>query len=86
MKAFVYQSGVIGLGETCPPRAFVFAEGDESALRDMLEATSRLAYDNMTWLMPGIPKATTWQERFDALSEHLRWLRKRKDKGVTISA
>ena len=66
MKAFVYRSGQVKVGETVPDGAIEIAEGDDAALRTVILAVVRFAHDGET-LVPGIPEAEDEDAALDAL-------------------
>lgn len=84
MHAYCFANGVIGLGRRTPKGAIVFARGPAKAVRDLVARSSRLAYDNVTWLVPGVPEAPDQEAAMTALLTHIAWLRKRPIQGVTI--
>ena len=85
-SAWALGNGVIGIGETPPvfPVARVFATGDEQALRQMVEVTSRHAHDRNTYLVPGIPEAANSIDAMDALLDWCDWLAQ-GNRGVEIT-
>ncbi len=68
MYAFCYRSGQIKFGKSIPAGALIIAKGPERPLREMIEGKARLAYDNETLLVPGIPEAESEQEARVALA------------------
>lgn len=54
--AFCYASGHIGFGRKCKAGALPIAYVSEND-KDAFTAHCRLAYDNKTWLVPGVPEA-----------------------------
>lgn len=76
MLAFCWANGVVEFGRTLPDGAITMASGPARPLRKCIEATSRLAYDGKTLLVPGIPEAPNQAKAGDALMNHLEWLRK----------
>jgi len=73
--AYCYASGVIEVGPSKPDGAIVFARGATPALRRLIEATARHAYDGKTYLVPGVPEADNQRQGVDALIRWVRWLR-----------
>jgi hypothetical protein len=65
--AYAYADGVIHFGASVPPGALPIADGVESDLVRAITGSARLAYDNGTWLVPGIPEAADQKEGVDAL-------------------
>lgn len=55
--SYCYRSGEILIGPTCPKTAIPLASGPADLLETTIEGLARLAYDNKTWLVPGIPEA-----------------------------
>lgn len=84
MIAYCYATGRIEFGRTCPDGAIEMARGPAEALRKLISATARLAYDNVTLLVPGVPEAPNETAAYDALVLHLRWL-KRNPGNITIA-
>lgn len=85
MFAYCWASGVIEFGAKVPAGAIEIARGKERLLQKEIGATARLAYDNETLLVPGIPEATDQRAAGDALAVHLRWLKKRERKGFRVA-
>ena len=54
---FAYRSGQIALGRKCPRGALELIRGDVKTVTAIVKGVARLAYDNKTWLVPGIPEA-----------------------------
>ncbi len=75
MRAYCWQNGVIGFGARVPEGAICFAKGKGRKFREFIEVKARLAYDNKTWLVPGIPEAEG-DKKLDALYEWIMWLKK----------
>lgn len=65
--AYCYADGVILFGRTVPAGALPIADGIESDLHRAIQGSARLAYDNETWLVPGVPEAGDQIEGVDAL-------------------
>lgn len=84
MKAYCWASGQIEFGRRVPEGAILMAEGPAKPLRDVIGATARLAYDNKTLLVPGVPEAPDEKQACDALGRHLDWLARRAVPGVTF--
>ncbi len=64
--AYVDRAGVIHIGPACHPKCLPLASGPESVLQEAIEGIARLAYDNATWLVPGIPEADDEDAAYDA--------------------
>lgn len=77
MKAFCWRNGVIGFGRSTPPGALQIADGPEEFLRLAVTGCARLAYDNATWLVPGIPEAEDNDAAFDAFIVFRRLITRR---------
>lgn len=84
MVAYCYADGEILFGATVPNGAIEIARGPELALRKHIAATARLAYDNETLLVPGVPEAADQDAKLDALIAHLKWLSERDWPGITV--
>lgn len=82
--AYCYAGGEIAFGAEVPPGALAIAKGREDALRDLMSATARHAYDGETLLVPGVPEAGNQSEGINALIRWSDWLRKRQIDGVQI--
>jgi len=72
MIAYCYRSGQIefhyGFGRKTPEGAIWIGEGRGPQFRRKVEGRARLAYDNKTLLVPGIPEANNDAEALKALS------------------
>ncbi len=56
--AWCLRSGVIGVGPMAPEGALLLRQGESVAvLQEAIQRIGRLASDNTTWLVPGIPEA-----------------------------
>lgn len=58
MHAYCYRSGHIDLGRSVPAGTLPLAKAPAKKLRDTLDGLARLAYDNRTLIVPGLPEAT----------------------------
>jgi hypothetical protein len=56
-KAYCWATGKIEFGESCPDGALFLVEDEEDTVRRTCMALARLAYDNVTLLVPGVPEA-----------------------------
>ena len=81
--AWCHRSGEIGIGDTRPTGVITFAAGDGENLRQMVEVTSRHAYDGKTYLVPGVPEAANDVDAKDALLDWCDWL-SQGERGVKI--
>jgi hypothetical protein len=75
MKAYCYRSGLIRIGKRLPKGAIQILEGSDEHVRAVIQATARLAYDGITWLVPGIPEAPSEREARRALDLYLDWIK-----------
>lgn len=75
--AYCWQSGLIEFGTEVPEGAMPMVSVDDQAVRDLLQATARLAHDNETLLVPGVPEALDEEAKLDALDRFMQWLRRR---------
>lgn len=84
--AYCWASGQIEFGTSTPAGAIAIASGKDHVVRKEIAGTARLAYDNETLLVPGIPEADGEQRKAsDALAAYLRWLKKRERKGFRVN-
>jgi hypothetical protein len=68
MIAYCYASGQIEIGRRVPKGALSLRlRGPRKKLEDFLAGCARLAYDNDTWLVPGVPEAPNQKVALDAL-------------------
>jgi len=67
VAVFAWANGVIGFGESVPEGALPIVAAARGTIIPKVKARARLAYDNRTLLVPGIPEATTDSARLDAL-------------------
>lgn len=74
MHAYCYRSGEIEFGDTVPKGAISVLEGDEALVRERVSARARLAYDNKTLLVPGVPEANNEKEARYALFRFLEFV------------
>jgi len=82
--AYCWASGQIEFGPRVPQGALAIAKGREDALRDLMCAASRHAYDGETLLVPGVPEAPDQIAAVDALKAWCDWLASRDTEGVEI--
>lgn len=85
MHAYCFRSGEIEFGRQTPKGAIMLARGQAKPLKALIEPAARLAYDNSTLLVPGIPEADTNKDAEQALLSFLGWLRKRPTNGIVIN-
>jgi len=74
MVAYCWQSGQIGIGRKAPEGTLPIITGTRKELEDTIQGTATLAYDNKTWLVPGIGLAETWADKLEALAKYVKWL------------
>ncbi len=67
LQAYCFASGEIGFGPAVPDGALPIAYGPAADIDRAIAGTARLAYDNETWLVPGIPEADNDDDRLSAL-------------------
>lgn len=87
MYAYCWANGVIRFGKKVPETAIPFAKlklGKVRDFRESITACARLAYDNCTWLVPGIPESENQDQAIEALIKWCDWLKLRKWKGIQI--
>lgn len=72
--AFCWASGLIQFGDQVPDGAIEIARGDDQVVREIIEVTSRHAYDGKSLPVPGIPEAKNQAEGIDALERFVRWI------------
>lgn len=69
IAAYCFRSGQIRFNRPSrvPNGAITLFCGPRNKVRRVIEQTARLAYDNRTWLVPGIPEAINDEAAFGAL-------------------
>lgn len=72
--AYCYASGHIEFGSKCPGGALPLVRGPDQEVRDFIAGVARLAYDNETWLVPGVPEAEDQEKAMDALLRFEAWI------------
>lgn len=77
--AYCYADGVILFGARIPNGALPIADGVESDLHRAIHGSARLAYDNETWLVPGVPEADDQFAGVDALIAYRERVAERLD-------
>jgi len=82
--AFCWATGAIGFARKVPRGAIGIARGPRTTLRNLVEGTARLAYDNKTLLVPGIPEAPNQTRGIVALHEYMKWIAKHDRVGVKV--
>lgn len=76
---WVWAGGRIEFGSVCPDGALPMMSGDVKQMKELVEATARLAYPSATeqadvWLVPGVPEAADQFEAYTALMKWLHWI------------
>lgn len=69
--------GVIEFADAVEEGMLPVARGYPRQLRELIDATSRHAYDGETLLVPGIPEAEDDDAALDALLAYRRWIEAR---------
>lgn len=80
--AYCYASGQIHVGKKVPEGALPIISGPEKKVRNLVHATATLAYDNKTWLVPGIRLAPTQKEKLDVLFAYIDWITPHMEKSA----
>ncbi len=75
--AYSWRTGRVDFGPTVPEGALEIARDYESRLRKNVTPACRLAYDNETLLVPGVPEADSDDEALDAILKFRDWIRQR---------
>jgi hypothetical protein len=85
IHAYCWRTGRIDFGQKTPRTAIGICKGEEQAVRDLMTATARHAYDGKTLLVPGVPEADDGDAAVDALIRWCDWLKScRRPEGVTF--
>ncbi|UWQ00832.1 host nuclease inhibitor protein [Aliiroseovarius crassostreae] len=89
LRAFCWRNGVIGftttLEQAAVPDGALEIENpgmSEDCFRELIEARARLAHDNRTLLVPGVPEAETDKQALDAFDEWVGWIFSSADEGI----
>lgn len=81
ITAFCYANGVVRFTspkrQRVPDGALMICKGTRKWLRANLEPACRVAYDNKTLLVPGIPEADSQGEALTALIKFRNWVQQR---------
>ncbi|MBN9477383.1 MAG: host nuclease inhibitor protein [Bordetella sp. SCN 67-23] len=83
--AYCWASGQIEFGTQVPEGAIWIVRGRDTSVRHLIDATARLAYDNTTLLVPGIPEAENQKVAGDALARFLTWLGSKPHRGIALN-
>ena len=77
-RAYGYASGHIGFTTgSIPSGALPICVGDKDVIEQAIQGTARLAYDNETWLVPGVPEADDDNAALDAFNDYCRLIKGR---------
>lgn len=77
MKAFVFRSGLVQLGNEVPENALEVGDGPDEMLKVVVEVLSRHAYNNEDLLCPGVPEAGSEAAAYNAVAEFRDQIKKR---------
>jgi len=70
MIIYAYRSGEIGFAlRKAPAGAIALRKAPHSVAEKAVHGCARLAYDNQTWLVPGIPESRSDDEAYQALCD-----------------
>lgn len=72
MILFAYRSGKLEVGRKVVEGTIGVGRGNRRTLVKAMERRARLAYDNGTWLVPGVPEADNETEALEALKQFTR--------------
>ncbi|MBW6399531.1 hypothetical protein KPL78_16860 [Roseomonas sp. HJA6] len=76
--AWCHRDGVIGIGQKAPEGSLLLRQGEsEPVLQEAIARVGRLAYDNTTWLVPGVPEADDDDAALEAAIDFIFKLRLR---------
>lgn len=75
MFIYAYRSGQIKIWRKVPKGALPIAKGPWLKLSRWVEGPARLAKDNETWLVPGVPEAEGDGQAYEAFVKWLDWCR-----------
>lgn len=85
IRAYCWANGVIEFGATVPEGTLEICRGPAKAVRAKISVAARLAYDNVTLLVPGVPEADTPNQAVDALIGWIDWLATQPAGGIIWS-
>ncbi|MBN9530541.1 MAG: host nuclease inhibitor protein [Alphaproteobacteria bacterium] len=86
MIAYCWRTGQIGLGRRAPRGTITIVSGPGRRLRRLVEARARLAYDNTTMLVPGIPEAESEVAALKALQRFGEWIKRDLSRSTPVSS
>ena len=75
--AYCWRSGHVEFGRTVPDGAILIIRGPDELVRELVEPACRLAYDNKTLLVPGIPEADSDDAACKAAMSFICWIESR---------
>ena len=81
MKAYAWRTGRIDFGRAVPDGALEIVDLPAKECRRLIKGTARIAYDNKTLLVPGVPEADEDDKALDALIRYRNWINKRPKGG-----
>lgn len=74
VNCYCYRSGEIGFSKKVPDGTLPIFFNCTKKEKDKISAYARLAYDNKTLLIPGIPEASTDEEAYTAFRRFIHAL------------
>ncbi|WP_438454678.1 hypothetical protein [Vreelandella venusta] len=77
VSAYCFASGEIQVGSHVPGGAVVLATGPRTELKREIDVVSRLAYDNRTLLVPGMPESRSVEGAINAVVAFVKWAKGR---------
>ena len=75
--AYCWRSGQLEFGRVVPEGAVLVLRGPDRIVREVVEPACRLAYDNKTLLVPGVPEAETDEDALASAMEFIVWIDQR---------
>lgn len=76
-SAYCFASGEIQLSKLVPGGAVVLATGTKTELKREIDVVARLAYDNRTHLVPGVPESRSVESAINAVVAFVKWAKSR---------
>ena len=67
LHAYAWASGLIEFGKYVPGDALELLAGDAEMVKYRIRAFARLADENESWLVPGVPEANTPEQKMHAM-------------------
>lgn len=80
LTAFCFRDGRIEFGTSVPEGAMAIMTGPASEVENEITPKARLAWDDRTLLVPGIPEARTDQDAKAALDRFVEWVHKCRER------